>query len=99
MENRYVISVKKIKDYYGKPLSEENQCWEYAQDDTGTSLSSGYPCWASEYGAKVFHSIEDAKQYYKFARIYLITKDNLNKYDWNTLAIRKRIYAKIEELV
>lgn len=99
MENSYVISVKKIRDYYGKPLSEEKQCWEYARDDTGGSYCSGYPCWSCESGAKTFASVESAKKYYSFAREYLITKSNLDKYDWNTFAIRKRIYTKIEELV
>ena len=99
MGDTYVISVKKIKDYYGKSLDENEQYWEYARDDTGSSLSTGYPCWCSEHGAKVFKSVKDAKKYYEYARQYLITTNNQDKYDWKTLAIRKRIYRKIENLM
>lgn len=95
----YVISVKKVNDYYGNPLSEDKQDWEYLGDDVGTSLSSGYPCWLSERSANIFKSVDEAKQYFEFARRYIITPYTLNKYDWNTLAIRKRVYKKIEDLL
>ena len=98
MKTTYVISIKAIRDYYGKPLSGEEQHWEYAQIDTGSSINSGYPVFRSD--PVEFSSLEEAKAWYNFAEPYLKSNSNLKNYDWSTLAIRQRIvtYEVIEKL-
>ena len=68
MNERYVISIKALKDVMNRPCEE----WRYAGIDNG-SYGSGYPCWCySDYSCKSFGSVEDAKKWFNGAKSFLI---------------------------
>lgn len=91
---KYVISVKKTRDCFGRPLAQEEQYWDYAQYVRGD-----YPaykmCFGGEQFAVKFDCAKEAKEWYIKAKPYL-KKDKVH--DWSTLAIRRMIYHKVETL-
>lgn len=102
MKKKFVISIKRIKDYGGSnnPLPENEQFWEYAQyDDHAGSFSTGYPCFGCEYHAKTFVSVEEAEKWWKANEEYMFDGyDKKSRYDISTLAIRERIYKPCRKL-
>lgn len=98
--NSYVISIKRIKDYQGKPL--ETPEWEYAgYDRYSGSMSTGYPCFTNYLGyAEKFKSAEAAKETLpKWIKDFMYpTKSLDNAYDWSSLAIRKIVFHTVEKL-
>lgn len=86
----YVIRAKRIKDILGNSLSEEEQCWDYAQNDSRCLC----PSFTDESLAFKFSSITEAKKWYSDAKIYL--KDD--KHDWSTVAICELTCTVVEKL-
>ena len=97
MQDRYVISIKRIKNYLGNSLSPDEQYFEYAgYDKWSGSMSTGYPVFLDEGHAHTFRTVEDAKNWW-----VLNNKDMLSNrynYDYNTLAIRKVLYEEVSRL-
>ena len=100
MMNPYVISIKRIKDYQGKPL--ETPEWEYAgYDRYSGSMSTGYPCFTSYIGhASTFKSVNDAKEILpKWIKDFMYPTHTLNdSYDWSSLAIRKIVFHTADKI-
>ena len=95
MNERYIISIKLLKDTMGNPCEK----WQYAGMDDG-SYGSGYPCWCySEYRGKSFSTVEDAKKWFDLCKDYLLG-DYYTRYDFDmsTLAIRKVVYKTVMPL-
>lgn len=88
--DQYVIRAKRIKDIFGNSLSDEDQCWDYAQNDP----RSLFPSFADESLAFKFPSITESKKWYADAKIYL--KDYMH--DWSTLAICEVVCIEVEKL-
>ena len=89
----YVICIKKVADIYGKALSESEREYEYAQIDTRTALSHGYPDWGPENGAMKFESDTAAAEWFAENKKHLMSYKQ--QYDWSTLAIRQVSYSYI----
>ena len=89
----YVICIKKVADIYGKALSESEHVYEYAQMDTRTALSHGYPDWGPEDGAMRFESDAAAAEWFAENKKHLMSYKQ--QYDWSTLAIRQVSYSYI----
>lgn len=101
MKKKFVISIKRIKDYGGSnnTLPENEQFWEYAQYDShGGSFSTGYPCFSFECHARTFASVEDAEKWWEDNKKYIFYGDRESNYDITTLAIRERIYKPCRKL-
>ena len=100
MKKKYVISIKRIKDYSGNVLPDNEHFWEYAQyDDHAGSFSTGYPCFSDEYHAKTFVSVEEAEKWWNDNKKYMFYGcRESSKYDITTLAIRERIYKPSKKL-
>lgn len=100
MMNAYIISIKRIKDYNGKPLSEPE--WEYASYDRyAGSMSTGYPCFTSCIGyANKFKSADAARESLSdWLKDFMYPTKRLDdSYDWSSLAIRKIVFHTIEKL-
>lgn len=93
MENKYVISVKRVRDYSGCHLEESKQYFEYAQIDDKGPMATGWPCLSSFYGAKTFNTVDDALAWWKSNRYVL--DYGKNDYALDTLAVRKVIFKKV----
>jgi hypothetical protein len=92
-EKPYVICIKKVADIYGKALSESEHVYEYAQIDTRTALSHGYPDWGPEDGAMRFESDAAAAEWFAENKKHLMSYKQ--QYDWSALAIRQVSYSYI----
>lgn len=96
MEEKYVISIKAIKNGEGNPFEE----WRYAGIDDGFN-GSGYPVWCfSVYTGESFDSVKSASEWFNECKQYLFGKYyDVNDFDMTTLAIRKIVYKKEASLV
>ena len=93
MKTKYVIAVKRIRDYFNEPTEK----WEYAQfDNYSGSFSTGYPVFGSECHATTFDSVELAEDWLK-----RFTKDIRfnNDYDLLTLNVYERTYKEVESKI
>lgn len=91
--NSYAICIKKVADIYGQPLPTAEHVYEYAQIDTRTALSHGYPDWGSENGAMKFESEAAATEWFAENKKHLLSYRQ--QYDWTTLAIRQMSYSYV----
>lgn len=91
--NSYAICIKKVADIYGQPLPVAEHVYEYAQIDTRTALSHGYPDWGSENGAMKFESEAAATEWFAENKKHLLSYRQ--QYDWTTLAIRQMSYSYV----
>lgn len=101
MEMCHVISVKMVRDWEGKELSEDKQEFMYAQYDNGR-MGSGYSWWFSFYGAKTFESVEQAQEWWNKEKSYLLGDyykvNGQLRIDVSTLGIRKIMFKKVASL-
>ena len=91
----YVISIKR-KNQTEIEAKINPEGWEYfGYDNYSGSFSSGYPIFTT-HNYETFKSIEDAEKEFKENRKNIL--GNLEKYDFNTLGIRKIVY-KTEKML
>lgn len=84
--NRFVISVKQIKNLFGETIPAE---WVYAHLDIYSGpLSSGHPVFGSFRNAIMFESEEEATEWFKKNAPYM----DFSSYDINSLNITKLIF-------
>lgn len=84
--NRFVISVKQIKNCMGESIPAE---WVYAHRDVYSGpFSTGYPIFGSFRNAIMFESEEEATGWFKQNAPYM----NFSSYDINSLNITKLIF-------
>lgn len=102
MIKRYMIGMKRVKDYKNAILTEEKQRYEYAQyDNYAGSFSTGYPVFGDELHAIKFDSIEKAKEWWEKNEIYMSPPYiDYGKYDVKTLGVMENIiiYNPVEKL-
>ena len=97
--SKYVISVKRTKNYNNEDLSPEMQYFEYVGFDTHSGpMSTGYPCFISECHAHRFDTEDAAKAWWDENKGIISRTTNMDRYDLKTLAIRKVSYRKIKQL-
>ena len=97
--SKYVISVKRTKNYNNEDLSPEMQYFEYAGFDTHSgSMSTGYPCFISECHAHRFDTEDEAREWWDKNKGIISRIINMDRYDLSTLAIRKVYYRKLVPL-
>lgn len=92
MNEKYMIIIKEIKN----KLDEPSECWKYAGINK-TIYANGYPCWTPfEMLGEVFHSIEDAENWFNQAKMYLFDEVvyNHSRFDMSTLSIIKVTHVK-----
>lgn len=96
MQNgKYVISIKRIKNYSGENLKPEDQYYQYAGYDIHSgSMSTGYPIFLDECKALRFKTVDDAKNWWKVNSKDML--NNQNCYDYNTLVIREVVYRTVD---
>lgn len=94
----FVIAIKRIGDYYGKPYAKDKHEWEYAQIDSHAgSFSTVYPCFSGITWAEKFASVEDAKEWFNKEKRYLM-RLNPRSYDINSVCIQEIVYNEVEKL-
>lgn len=89
---KYVISIKRTRNYLGAPLKNEEQYYEYASIDRyAGSFSTNYPTF-DEYRphAVEFESVDKALEWWTINKKFL-TQPYVegHNYDLSTLAIRE----------
>ena len=98
-KGNYIISVKKVKEYMGAVIPEDKQYFQYAGLDIHSgAMSSGYPCFVGENHALRFDTEGEAQAWWDKNKDAICRAENINRYDLNTLAIRKVSYRKITSL-
>lgn len=88
---KYVISIKRTRNYLGAPLKNEEQYYEYAGIDRyAGSYSTNYPMF-SRYRphAVEFESVDKALEWWDDSKEFLTQHYLGHDYDWSTLGIRK----------
>ena len=59
----YVVSLKRVVNYLGERLKDDEQYFEYMQFDRyAGSMSTGYPCFGDLMHAERYDSVDEAKQ-------------------------------------
>ena len=90
---KYVLSIKRVKDFRKKMLDHPE--WEYATyDDFSGSLSTGYPIFAGLSHAISFASPEEAEEWFKKNSRYI----DLSTYDKSSLAVQELVLKTVKKV-
>lgn len=88
----YVIAIKRVKDYFGDPLVESRDSWEYAQYGMLIKFPIKKACFGKESTATKFGSVEEALRWWNnnkksFTSEYI----DLENYDLSSLTIMRHV--------
>lgn len=88
-ETKYVIAIKRVRNYIGRPLSENEQYFEYLSTDDGPH-GSGDLCFSDLNNAYMmkFSTDQEAIDYYN-AYVQDHINVTLNDYDTESIIVRK----------
>lgn len=93
----FVVAIKRIGDFYGKPYPADRQRWSYGQfDNYAGSFSTGYPCFADITHAQKFPTVEEAKRWYAECKRDLDL--NPRTYDLNSLCVQEVVFNEVAKL-
>ena len=93
-ETKYVIAIKRIRNYIGRPLAENEQYFEYLSTDDGPH-GSGDLCFSNLNNAYMmtFSTVQEAIDYYN---TYVQSRIYISPFDYDTKSITvKKLEPKI----
>lgn len=95
----YVIAIKRVKDYFGDPIVEGRDPWEYAQYGITTAFPIRHVSFGKRSTAIRFSSEYAAKTWWENNRKYFTSEFmDIDHYDLSTLAVMEHIdYYKVSE--